>query len=67
MLQLSEQYESIILNFTELAYVSSAGLRTMIKLQKEFWAKGGTLLVKKRAQRCYGYYSGDWLYQFSSV
>lgn len=46
MLQLSEQYESIILNFTELAYVSSAGLRALKAIRVAMRKKNGSLAIK---------------------
>ena len=44
MLQLSEQYDSIILNFT--AYVSSAGLRALKTIRVAMRKKNGNLAIK---------------------
>ncbi len=46
MLQLSEQYDSIILNFTDLAYVSSAGLRALKTIRVAMRKKNGNLAIK---------------------
>ena len=45
MLQLSEQYDSIILNFKELAYVSSAGLRALKAIRVAMRKKNGNLAL----------------------
>ena len=45
MLQLSEQYDSIILNFKELAYVSSAGLRALKAIRIAMRKKNGNLAL----------------------
>lgn len=41
---------SVILNGTELTYISSAGLRLLLTLQKGMKAKGGTLRLKNIQQ-----------------
>lgn len=46
MLQLAGQFEKIILDFTDLTYVSSAGLRALKALRLETRQKDVTLLLK---------------------
>lgn len=46
MLQLAGQFEKIILDFTDLTYVSSAGLRALKALRQETRKKDVTLLLK---------------------
>lgn len=41
---------SVILNGTELTYISSAGLRLLLTLQKGMKAKGGTLRLRNIQQ-----------------
>lgn len=38
-----DEIETIILNVKELEYISSAGLRVVLKMHKKMAAKGGTL------------------------
>ena len=45
MLQLSEQYDSIVLNFKELGYVSSAGLRALKAIRVAMRKKNGNLAL----------------------
>ena len=46
MLLLSEQYDSIILNFAELSYISSAGLRALKAIRTAMRKKNGNLALK---------------------
>lgn len=43
---LSSDANAVILNGAELTYVSSAGLRLLLTLQKGMSAKGGTLVLR---------------------
>ena len=42
----SDRFENIVLNLTELEYTSSAGLRMMLNLHRKMAGKGGTLKLK---------------------
>ena len=44
-LKVAGQYAELELNFTDLAYVSSAGLRALLMLQKQVNKTGGSLLL----------------------
>lgn len=46
LLEQAKKFASMTLDFSKVSYISSAGLRTMMKLQKELRAKGGALLVR---------------------
>ena len=46
MLQLVGKFETVILDFTDLTYVSSAGLRVLKTLRMESQQKNVTLLLK---------------------
>lgn len=43
--QMAERFDRIILNMTDLEYVSSAGLRTLKRLYMAMQKKGGTLTL----------------------
>ena len=43
---LNGEAEAVVLNGTELTYISSAGLRLLLTLQKGMKAKGGTFRLK---------------------
>jgi anti-sigma B factor antagonist len=45
MLRVCGEYRSVVLNFAGLDYISSAGLRVLLSLQKKMNAGGGTLSV----------------------
>ena len=45
-LKVASQYADIQLNFSELAYISSAGLRALLMLQKQVNKTGGSLVRK---------------------
>lgn len=45
MEQVCGQYRSIILNFADLDYISSAGLRVLLTIQKRMNGNGGRLAV----------------------
>lgn len=42
-----EEITSLILNFAELEYVSSAGLRVLLAAHKKMVAKDGSMVVRK--------------------
>lgn len=42
----SERFENLVLNLSDLEYTSSAGLRMMLNLQRKMTRKGGTLKLK---------------------
>lgn len=42
-LKVAKEYAKITLNFAQLAYISSAGLRTLLSLQKQVSRTGGSL------------------------
>ena len=42
-----EEITSLILNFAELEYVSSAGLRVLLAAHKKMAAKDGSMVVRK--------------------
>ena len=44
-LQVAREYAKITLNFAQLAYISSAGLRALLMLQKQVNRTGGTLAL----------------------
>ena len=44
-LKVANEYASLELNFADLAYVSSAGLRALLMLQKQVNKTGGSLLL----------------------
>ncbi len=44
-LKVASEYRELELNLENLAYVSSAGLRSLLVLQKEMLRKGGTLTL----------------------
>jgi anti-anti-sigma factor len=44
-LKVAAQYAEMELNFTDLAYVSSAGLRALLMLQKQVNKTGGSLVL----------------------
>lgn len=44
-LQIATEYESIVLNFAQLSYISSAGLRVLLALQKQVNRTGGQLCL----------------------
>lgn len=43
--KVSKQYAHIEMNFKDLAYISSAGLRSLLALQKQVNKTGGTLCL----------------------
>ena len=43
--QLQAQCEQLVLDFAKLEYLSSAGLRVLLKMQKSMAAKGGMKLL----------------------
>lgn len=43
--QAAERFDTVILNFAHLNYISSAGLRLLLKLQQDMRKKGGELLL----------------------
>ena len=45
-LKVAGQYADIQLNFSDLAYISSAGLRALLMLQKQVNKTGGSLVLK---------------------
>lgn len=45
LLQIAGEYETIELNFSELSYISSAGLRVLLMLQKQVNRTGGQLCL----------------------
>ena len=45
LLQVATEYERIKLNFTDLSYISSAGLRVLLTLQKRVNRTGGELTL----------------------
>ena len=46
LLEQATQFETMTLDFSNVPYISSAGLRTMMKLHKKMQSKGGSLLIK---------------------
>ncbi len=46
LLEQAMNFDSIILNFAQLGYISSAGLRTLKALRMTMRKKGGTLALK---------------------
>lgn len=42
----AKRFESIILDFSHVPYISSAGLRTIMKLYKEMRSKDGKFQIK---------------------
>lgn len=46
LMELSERFEVLTLNFAELEYISSAGLRTLKRLHVAMSKKGGSLELK---------------------
>ena len=46
LLEQAKRFESIILDFSHVPYISSAGLRTIMKLYKEMRSKGGKFQIK---------------------
>ncbi len=44
-LKVAKEYAKITLNFAQLAYISSAGLRALLMLQKQVNRTGGTLAL----------------------
>ena len=46
LLEQSERFESITLDFSKVPYISSAGLRTLRKLNRAIRAKDGTLRIR---------------------
>ena len=45
LLKMAGEYASLTLDFADLAYVSSAGLRTLLTLQKQVNRTGGSLTL----------------------
>lgn len=45
VLACSDEAESLVLDFQKLEYISSAGLRTVLRAQKSMSAKGGMKIV----------------------
>lgn len=45
LLQIATEYESMELNFSQLEYISSAGLRVLLMLQKQANRVGGQLCL----------------------
>ena len=46
LLQLAERFERLTLNFTELTYISSAGLRVLKRLYSAMAKKDGEVVLK---------------------
>lgn len=46
LLEQSERFKSITLDFSKVPYISSAGLRTLRKLNRAIRAKDGTLRIR---------------------
>ena len=46
LLEQAASFDTVILNFSRLGYISSAGLRTMKALRMTMRKKGGSLLLK---------------------
>lgn len=46
MLELGEEFDSVVLDFSELEYISSAGLRALKALRGQMRKKGGKLALK---------------------
>ena len=45
LLKVAKEYAKITLNFADLTYISSAGLRTLLTLQKQVARTGGRLAL----------------------
>lgn len=45
LLRIAGEYDNIELNFSELSYISSAGLRVLLMLQKQVNRNGGQLCL----------------------
>ncbi|MBR2928160.1 MAG: STAS domain-containing protein [Oscillospiraceae bacterium] len=43
--QAAQEYQNLILNFEKVPYISSAGLRTLLTVQKQVKHTGGTLTI----------------------
>ena len=50
LLEQAKQFESIALDFGSVPYISGAGLRTLRTLHKLMRSKGGTLVIRNKAQ-----------------
>lgn len=46
LMEQAMNYDSVVLNFAQLGYISSAGLRTLKALRMTMRKKGGTLAIK---------------------
>lgn len=46
LLESAQLYDDMTLDFTKVAYISSAGLRTLMKLHKTMRGKGGRFAIK---------------------
>ena len=51
LLDMTERFDSLILDVGELEYVSSAGLRTLKRVHIAMRRKGGTLAVKNASRQ----------------
>lgn len=45
MMSVCDEYRSVVLNLSALDYISSAGLRVLLSLQKKMNASGGKLTI----------------------